>query len=297
MKSAIRLSRADRVFYICNNVFLGLCLFIVGYPLIYIISSSFSAPTAVVAGKVILWPVELSLEGYKAVFDYRLVWTGYLNSLIYMTFGTTINVAITVLAAYPLSRKDLFGKSVITFIFMFTMFFNGGLIPTYIQINNLGLINTRWAMILPSALAIWNMIIMRTYFQTSIGDELREAAALDGCNDYIFLLRIVLPLSGAILAVIALFYAVGHWNSFFDALVYLRSQQLYPLQIFLRDILILNSADNNMLMDAKEAEIREAMRELLKYSLIIVASVPVMCLYPFVQKYFVKGVMVGAIKG
>ncbi|TVY11059.1 carbohydrate ABC transporter permease [Paenibacillus cremeus] len=205
---------------------------------------------------------------------------------------------MTVLAAYPLSRKDLFGRNAYMFLFVFTLMFAGGLIPSYLLVKDLGLLNTRWAILLPGALMVWNMmIITRTYFQTTIPDELLEAAQLDGCNDFQFFGRVVLPLSGPILAVITLFYAVGHWNQFFNALLYLKSQQLYPLQLVLRDILIQNSVVASMLMDVEDAAKREGLRELLKYSLIVVATVPVLIVYPFVQRHFVKGMLIGSLKG
>ena len=293
----IRKTHDDRVFSAFVLLYLAVAFCVVLYPLIYIISSSFSSTRAVTSGRVWLLPVEPGLTGYKAVFEYRPVWIGYLNSFIYMILGSTVNVAMTLLAAYPLSRKDLHGRGFWTFLFTFTMFFSGGLMPLYILMSNLKLLNTRWAMILPGALSVWNMIITRTYFQTTISDELREAGELDGCNDMRFFLAIVLPLSGSIIAVIWLFYAVAHWNAFFDAVIYLRTRELYPLQVFLREILVLNSIDNNMLMDVRELEAREGLRELLKYALIIVASFPMMALYPFVQKHFVKGIMIGSIKG
>lgn len=201
------------------------------------------------------------------------------------------------MAAYPLSRKDLIGKNVFMFLFVFTMLFNGGLIPTYLLIKDLGMLDTRWAVILPSALSVWNMIITRTYFMMNIPDELLEAAKIDGCNDFKFISRIVLPLSAPILAVITLFYAVGQWNQFFSALIYLKNPDLYPLQLVMRDILVQNQVDLEMINDVREAAAKAGLSELLKYSLIIVASLPVLIIYPFVQKHFVKGVMIGSLKG
>ena len=295
----VRLTRADRIYDTLNTVFLSLVLLIVLYPLVYVVSSSFSSSHALLTGRVWLWPVEPSLDGYRAVFDYKQVWIGYGNSIIYAFFGTIINVALTIMAAYPLSRRDFYGRDLFMMLFLFTMIFNGGLIPTYILVRSLGMINTRWAMLLPNALLIWNVIITRTYYRHSISDELLEAAQLDGCSDISFMVRIVLPLSGAITAVNVLFYAVYHWNAFFQAFIYLSKKELFPLQLVLREILIANTVDVNMMafMDVLELEAREGLRELLKYSLIIVACVPVLALYPFVQKYFVKGVMVGSLKG
>lgn len=294
---AIKETSSDRLFTAINYLILSLFLVIILYPLIYIVSASISSSEAVISGRVWLWPVDPTLDGYTAVFKHKLIVSGFLNSLYYTVAGTLINVVMTILAAYPLSRKDFYGKNVFMFLFVFTMMFSGGLIPTYLVVKDLGLLNSTWSMLLPGALGVWNMIITRTYFQTTIPDELLEASQLDGCADFQFVLRIVLPLSGPIIAVITLFYAVGHWNSFFNALIYLKSQNLFPLQLVLRDILVQNDVDMNMLADVQEAARKEGLRELLKYSLIIVATGPLMIVYPFVQKYFVKGVMIGSLKG
>jgi putative aldouronate transport system permease protein len=295
--SGLKETRGDKIFSGVNYIILTLFLLTILYPLIYIFSSSFSSTDAVISGKVFLLPVEPNLEGYYAVFNHKLIWTGFMNSLFYTVTGTSINIVMTILAAYPLSRRDLYGRNVYMFLFVFTMMFAGGLIPSYLLVKDIGILNTRWAIILPGALAIWNMIITRTYFQTTIPDEMLEAAQLDGCNDFQFLGRVVIPLSGPILAVITLFYAVGHWNQFFNALIYLKTQQLYPLQLVLRDILIQNSVDASMLTDVEDAAKREGLRELLKYSLIVVATLPVLIIYPFVQRHFVKGIMIGSLKG
>lgn len=297
VKRRIALSKEDKIFTVVNYTILCLVLVIVLYPLIYILSASFSSTQAVVAGKVRFLPVEFSLDGYKAIFKTDQIWVGYMNSIKYAFFGTLVNVVITIMAAYPLSRKDLYGRGFFMAIFTFTMLFNGGLIPTYLVVHKLKLTDTIFAMILPNALAIWNMIIARTFFQTSIPDELQEAAALDGCSDIAFILKVVLPLSGPILAVLTLFYAVVHWNSYFQALIYLKTDSSYPLQIILRNILIQNQVDSRMIQDLSIVERQQGLKELLKYSLIIVASIPVLVIYPFVQKYFIKGVMVGSLKG
>lgn len=296
-RSSIRESRGDVLFNAVNYAILSLFLVTILYPLIYIASSSISHSEAVIGGEVWLWPVRPTLEGYIAVFKHKLIWSGFANSLYYTAAGTLINVVMTILAAYPLSRKDFYGKNVFMFLFVFTMMFSGGLIPTYLVVKDLGLLNTTWSMLLPGALGIWNMIITRTYFQTTIPDELLEAAQIDGCNDFQFVWKVVLPLSGPIVAVITLFYAVGHWNSYFNALLYLKNQSLYPLQLVLRDILVQNEVDLNMLVDITEQAKREGLRVLLKYSLIVVATVPLLIVYPFVQKYFVKGIMIGSLKG
>ncbi|AEE97004.1 carbohydrate ABC transporter permease [Mahella australiensis] len=293
----IKRTRADVIFNAVNNTFLIICLIVVLYPLIYIVSASFSSPQAVTSGKVWLFPVDFSLAGYKAVFENDYILTGYGNTIIYTVVGTAVNLVMTVLAAYPLSRKDFYGRDAFMFLFAFTMIFNGGLIPTYLLVSQLGLINTRWALIIPGAISVWNVIITRTYYQNTIPDELLEAAQLDGCSDIQFIWSVVLPLSKAITAVLVLFYGVGHWNEFFNAFIYLSKKELYPLQIVLRDILIMNSIDPNMVADTELMVAKQGLADLLKYSLIVVASVPVLCIYPFVQKYFVKGVMIGAIKG
>ena len=293
----IHTSSRDRTFELVNNALLAVALVTVGYPLIYIVSASFSSTQAVVGGRVWLWPVEFSLLGYQTIFEYRAVWAGYANTVFYTVFGTAINVVLTIMAAYPLSRRDLQGRNLFMFMITFTMIFSGGLIPTYLLVRGLGMLNTRWVMMIPNAIAAWNVIITRTYYQSTIPDELHEAAQLDGCSDVRFLMSVVVPLSGAITAVNALFYAVAHWNAFFNAFIYLSKDELYPLQIILREVLIQNDFDNEAFTDVSDQETREGLRELLKFSLIIVASVPVLAIYPFVQKYFVRGVMIGSIKG
>ncbi|NMB44346.1 MAG: carbohydrate ABC transporter permease [Clostridiales bacterium] len=297
--SRIQKTQGDKIFDAVNYALLTIVLVIILYPLIYVFSSSFSSTSAVMAGRVWLLPVEPTLRGYKAISEHKYILSGYANSFYYMFFGTIVNVIMTIMAAYPLSRKDFKARNLIMGLFVFTMFFGGGMIPTYILINQLGLINKRLVMIIPGALSVWNVIITRTYFQTNISDELLEAAQLDGCSDIKFILQVVIPLSGAIIAVITLFYAVGHWNAFFNAFIYLHDKNLFPLQLILREVLILSEIDVSMLASVRmeEIEAREGIKELLKYSLIVAASLPVLCMYPFVQKYFVKGVMIGAIKG
>ncbi len=297
MGTAIRESLPDRLFMGVVYVFLILSLIVVAYPLIYIVSSSFSSSSAVISGKVWLFPVEPTLRGYEAVFQNPQIVKGYGNSLFYTVFGTLLNVIMTITAAYPLSRKDFHGRNLITALFVFTMLFSGGLIPYYLTVKELGLLDTRWAMIVPGALSVWQVIIARTFFQTSIPTELTEAAHMDGCGDFKFLLRIVLPLSKPIIAVLVLMYAIGHWNAYFDALIFLKTADLYPLQIVLRNILILNSVDATMIKDVDELAERQGLKELLKYSLIVVASAPVLMLYPFVQQHFVKGLLIGSVKG
>jgi multiple sugar transport system permease protein/putative aldouronate transport system permease protein len=297
-KNKVKLhSSGERAFYFFIDAILVFSLFLVAYPIIYVFSASFSSPSAIIANKVFLWPVDVTLQGYTAVFRESKVWLGYANTLFYTSVGTCINLVMTILCAYPLSRKDFGGRNIFMFIVTFTMIFSGGMLPTYIVIRQLGLINTRWAMLLPGAIGTWNVIITRTYYQSNISDELLEAAYLDGCSNFKFLLRVVIPLSAPITAVMILFYSVGHWNSYFSAFLYLTNRQLFPLQIFLREILILNQINVDLILDPELLAAKQGMADLLKFSLIIVASAPVWCAYPFVQKYFVRGIMVGAIKG
>jgi multiple sugar transport system permease protein/putative aldouronate transport system permease protein len=295
--SAIKDTRGDRIFMVFNYLVLTALLVTILYPLIYILSASFSDPRAVTSGRVWLLPVEPTLAGYAAIFKNKLLVSGFANSLFYTGAGTLISVGLTILAAYPLSRTDLPGRRAITLLFFFTTLFSGGLIPTYLVVRDLGMINTRWAMLIPGALGVWNVLIMRTYFQTNIPRELYEAAQLDGCDDFTYLGRVVLPLSGPIIAVVALFYAVGYWNTYFNALIYLSDKSLWPLQLVLRDILVQNNVDPQMLTDVRELIFRQNLREALKYSLIVVATAPLLIAYPFVQKHFVKGILLGSVKG
>ncbi len=277
-------------------IFLTFCLLIVLYPLVYIVSASFSDPVAVTAGRVWLYPVDFTLRGYEVTFQNPQIITGYLNSLFYTVFGTLISVTLTVLVAYPLSRHDLYGSGLIMFLITFTLIFSGGLIPTYLVVKDLGMIDTRWALLIPQAVAAFQVIIARTFFRSAIPYELVEAAELDGCNDLQFLRSVVLPLSKPIIAVLALMYAVSQWNGYFDALIYIKSSDLQPLQLVLRNILILNTTTSGS-MDATAMAQRQQLADLLKYCLVVVATVPVLLIYPFVQRYFVKGMLIGSIKG
>ena len=277
-------------------VFLIAVLFVVLYPMIYIVSASFSNPLAVTAGKVWLYPVDFSLRGYEVTFQNPQIVTGYLNSLFYTVAGTLISVVLTVFVAYPLSRRDLYGSNILMFLITFTLIFSGGLIPTYLVVKDLGMIDTRWALLIPQAVAAFQVIIARTFFRSAIPEELVEASELDGCNDLQFLWSVVLPLSKPIIAVLALMYAVAQWNGYFDALIYLKSSDLQPLQIVLRNILILNTTSGGTMDPAALAQ-RRQLADLLKYCLVVVGSVPVLMIYPFVQRYFVKGMLIGSIKG
>ena len=295
--SGFRLSKGDRTYYTIVNVIMLLLLVIVAYPLVYIISASFSSPSAVASGRVVLWPVDFSLEGYQAVFRNKDIVGGYLNTFFYTFAGTALNVIMTMIGAYPLSRKDLKGRDFFMLLFTFTMIFSGGMIPGYILMQQLHLINTPWVMIVPGAISVYNLIITRTFLQNTIPPDLLDASQIDGCSDTRYFFSIVLPLSKAILATITLFYAVGHWNAYFNAFLYLNDRKLFPLQIILREILIANTIDASQIVDPELEQAKQGMADLLKYSLIVVSSLPVMILYPFVQKYFVSGVMIGAIKG
>lgn len=287
----------DRIFYTVATVIVALLTLLVLYPIIYIVSASFSSGNAVAQGKVWLWPVDFSLEGYKAVLRYKNVWIGYRNTIFYVIVGTFINVSVTMLCAYPLARKNLKGRSFFSFLFSFTMLFGGGMIPAYMLVKNLHMINTIWAMLIPGAMSVYNMIVARSFIQSNIPDELLEASKIDGCDDFRFFFQIVLPLSEAILAVLALWYAVGHWNAYFNAFLYLSDKELYPLQIFLKDILVNSQFDANMITDIETAIQQQNLKMLLKYSLIVISTAPLFVFYPFVQKHFVKGVMIGSVKG
>ncbi|MBA3378552.1 MAG: carbohydrate ABC transporter permease [Chloroflexia bacterium] len=287
----------DRAFTIVNYAILTLFLAAVAYPLIYVFSASFSDPSAVISGKMWLWPVDVTLDGYRAVFRNSRITVGFQNSLFYTVAGTLVSVVLTILAAYPLSRKDLAGRNIIMFFFVFTLLFGGGLIPTYLVVREVGMLNTRWALIIPTALSVYNMIITRTFFQSTIPDELLEAAQIDGCSDFRFVRDVVIPLSGPIIAVNALFYAVNQWNQYFNALIYLTRPDLFPLQLILREILVQNQVDLSQITDVDQLMQRQNLSDLLKYSLIVVASAPVLIIYPFVQKHFVRGVLIGSLKG
>jgi len=267
------------------------------YPLLIVVSTSFSSAAAVTSGRVWLLPVEFSLEGYKAVFRTNDVLIGYRNSLFYMVAGTIVNIFMTLLAAYPLSRDDLVGQGFFMKLFTFTMIFGGGMIPNYLLLKDLGMLNTVWAMIIPGAISTYNMIITRTFIKTNIPKEMLEAAKIDGCSDIQYLIKMVIPLSGSVIAVITLYYAIEHWNAYFSAFMYLTKKNLYPLQIFLKNILISNQVQSDLLTDDAQVLATQGIAEVLKYSLIVVAVIPVMIMYPFIQKHFVKGVMIGAVKG
>ena len=287
----------DKVFYIVTTILLTFIFIMVLYPCIFVISSSFSSGSAVQAGKVVLWPVDFSLEGYKTVFNTKTVWIGFRNSLFYTVAGTIISVIMTLTAAYCLSRKDVPGRNIIMLMFTFTMFFSGGMIPNYILMRSLGFLDTIWAIILPGAIGAYNLIVARTFIQNSIPGELLEAAMMDGCSDFKYFIKIILPLSKAIIAVLILFYGVNFWNQYFNPMIYLNDRNMLPLTIFLKEILLASQIDPSTLSDPESAALLAELANVIKYALIVVSMIPVMLIYPFIQKYFVKGVMIGSVKG
>lgn len=295
--TAIQFSMEDKILYSIVTVVLTVFTILVAYPMIYVLSSSFSSGAAISSGQVILWPVDLSLEGYKAVFSHRYIIPAYRNTIFYTVAGTIINLAITLTCAYPLSRKDFPLRKFFMGMFLFTMFFSGGLIPTYILISNLGFVNTIWAMLIPGALSVYNMILVRTFLTGNIPLELLEASQIDGCSDAKYFTAVLLPLSKPVIAVITLYYAVGHWNSYFNAMIYLSDMELYPLQLILRQILVASQINLSDMVDVESMVAKQGLADILKYALIVVSTVPILCMYPFIQRYFIKGVMIGSVKG
>ncbi|MFD1887969.1 carbohydrate ABC transporter permease [Paenibacillus wenxiniae] len=303
MAAVIKESRSDRIFLLLNYVYLAIALICVLYPLVYIVSASISSPTYVSSGEMWLLPKGITFEGYQRVFENQSIWQGYANTILYTVVGTLVNLLVTIPAAYALSRSDFVGRGFFMAMFLVTMFFSGGLIPTYLLVKNLGLVNTMWALILPGAASVWNIIVARTFFQSTIPKELQEAAHIDGCTNLRLFWKIVIPLSAPIIAVMALFYGVGHWNSYFNALVYLNDESKYPLQMVLRQILVLQEMTGSGIGAATSGESAMAMNAradsaaLLKYAVIIVSTLPIIAIYPFLQRYFVQGVMIGSVKG
>lgn len=288
---------SDKVFSVVNYLFLLLILAIVLYPMVFVLSASVTEPEILLKGELRLLPKGFTLDSYRRVLNNQDIMRGYLNTIKYTVIGTTVNVLMTIMAAYPLSRRDFVGRNVITALMVFTMFFSGGMIPTFLVVKGVGLYNTMWALILPSAVSVWNITIMRTYLQTSIPHEIQEAAMIDGCSNMDILVRIVLPLSVPIILVTIMFYAIGHWNSYFSALMYLTDRAKYPLQVVIREIL-LQSNLGDMATYVDEGVIRQMMlAEGIKYAVIVVANLPVFLIYPFIQKYFTKGIMLGGLKG
>ncbi len=286
----------DRAFVIIVYALLALITLLILYPLIFVLSASISDPNAVNSGKVWLWPVGLQWKGYEKVFESRWVLVGYRNSLIYLVFGTALNVFVTFTGAYALSRKDIYGRGLLTFFIVFTMWFNGGMIPTFLQVKSLGLVDSPWSMIIIGAMNAYNFIICRSFIQSSIPGELQEAGRIDGCSDFRLCAMIVFPLSGPVIAVLTLYYGLEHWNGYFNAMLYLNNRDYQPLQIFLREILLQNQT-LDMSADLESLQANEMLKRTIKYSLIVVASLPMLVIYPFLQKFFAQGVMIGSIKG
>ena len=297
-KNKIHDCTVDKIVYTLNYIILIAFLIIVLYPFVYIVSCSFSSGQALISGKVTLLPVDPTLEGYKAILEYKDIWTGYANSFLYTISGTLVGLTLTILAAYPLSRSSLVGRRPLMMLFLFTMLFNGGLVPNYMLVLSLGLLNTAWAIILPTALSAYNVIVARTFFINTIPNELHESAELDGCGEFRFLISIVLPLSKAIMAVLVLWIAIGFWNSYFNPMIYLNDKSKFPLQLILREILLMANVDFTKAAANPELYYKnQQLSEILRYGTIIISALPLMVLYPFIQKYFVQGVMIGSVKG
>ena len=295
-KRAIKSTRRDVIFDTITIIIMGLFLLISAYPLYFIAIASISEPSLVSAGKVLLYPKQLTALGYERIFSISSVITGYKNTIIYTATGTLISVFMTTTAGYALSRRALPFRGFFTGFFTFTMFFSGGMIPMYLLVKSLGLIDTMWGVILPGALSIWNLIIARTFFASNISDELVGAAEIDGCGALRFFWVIAVPLTKALTAILALYYMVGYWNGYFNAVLYLKSAARYPLQLVLREILIMDQ-NQEMLNDMWDVIERQKTAELVKYCVIIVSTLPLIAIYPFVQKFFIKGVMIGSLKG
>ncbi|MEA4823050.1 MAG: carbohydrate ABC transporter permease [Clostridiaceae bacterium] len=296
-KNRIRTPVEDRILYIVNAVIISLFTLVIAIPLWYIIVSSFSSGQAILQQRVYLWPVDITLNGYKAVFSHKYILTSYRNTIFYTVVGTLINITLTLVCAYPLSRKDFPFRRFFMILMTITMFFGGGLVPTYLVNVSLGLIDNVWVMLIPGAMSVYYMILVRTFMISSVPYELFEAASIDGCSDAYYFFKILLPLLKPIIAVVTMYYAVGHWNEYFTAMIYLSDQTLFPLQLILRDILVSSKVSLSEIHDAQLLASMIGLEALLKYALIIVSTVPILLIYPFAQKYFVKGVMVGSLKG
>ena len=290
-------SRGDRIFQMVAVGIVTLMTLLILIPMINVVSASFSSSSAVNAGKVFLLPVEASFDNYVTILKYKSVWLGYRNTIFYTVAGTLLNVFLTMMCAYPLAQKSFSGRKFLSILFFIPMIFNGGMIPNYILMRDLKIINTMWACLLPGAINIFNMIVTRTFIQTSIPETMAEAARIDGCSSTRYFFSFVLPLSKTIIAVISMYYAVAHWNDYFTAFLYLNKRDLYPLQLFLREILVNSQFDSSVMSDPEAARQLQGLAETLKYVVIVVSTLPLMCIYPFVQKYFVKGIMVGSVKG
>ena len=301
-KRKIRVSRGDIVFLTLNTLFLIIFFLLTLYPLIYVLSASFSDPDAVSGGRMVLWPIGFTLQGYEYIFKYQEIWTGYANTLFYTFFGTVFALLITIPCAYALSRRDLKGRGIVMMYFMITMYISGGMIPGYLNVQSLGLVDTRTFMVITGGLSVYNMIVARTFFSNSIPWELHEAARIDGASDFTTFFRIVLPLSKPILVVLMLYYGVAQWNSYFTAMMYLTDRAKFPLQLILKEILISSQISQSSIEGLTAEDISQIFQQektanLLKYGVIVVSSVPMLIIYPFLQKFFAKGVMIGSVKG
>ncbi|MDR1788258.1 MAG: carbohydrate ABC transporter permease [Treponema sp.] len=291
-----KLTFADRVFNAVNAAIMTVVCVIVAYPLYFVLVASFTDPNVVNQGRVLFWPVKLFLGGYERILAYPPLWRGYWNTIVYTVVGSVLSIAVTLPAGWALSRRDMAGRRILMFLFTFTMFFSGGIIPLFIVIRGIGIYNTLWAMALPGAVSVYNLIVCRSFFDTNIPRELLEAARIDGCSDFRFFFRIVTPLSSTIIAVMILFYATGIWNSFMNAVMFLSDSDKMPLQVVLRNLILANQA-GGMTVDASQVIMRQKLAEQLKYAIIVVSAVPLLVIYPFLQKYFARGVTVGAVKG
>lgn len=292
-------SFSDKVFYSVNTVLLVLVMLLIVYPMWYCVSCSFSSSNAVITNKVSLWPVGFNIQAYKVIFESSQVLSGLYNTVIYASLGSAWAILLTFLAAYPLSRKDMPGRKWFTLYFVITMFFSGGIIPNYLLLRELNMLNTRWAIIVPFILSSYNVILVRSYFHSNIAQDLLEASRVDGCGDIRFFLTIVMPLSKPVLAVMILYHVVWRWNTYFSAMMYLSNTSLHPLQMVLRDLLFLLEMSTEQLssLDAEAIQSKFNLMQLVRYSALVVGALPMMLMYPFIQKSFVKGIMIGSLKG
>lgn len=292
----VKMGTGDKIFTTVNVIIMIFVCLIIVYPLYYVVLASITDPVIVSSGKLLLYPESMYLEGYKTTLGYKPLWTGYWNTIRYTVVGTIVSLICTIPAGYALSRKDLFGRKPIMFLFTFTMFFSGGIVPLFLTVKNLHIYNTIWAMVLPVAVSAYNLIVCRSFFESGVPDELLEAAQLDGCSDFGFFFRIAIPISSTIIAVMTLFYATAMWNQFFNALMFLQDEDMMPLQVILRNLVLMNQS-NQMGSSAAEAVMKQKLADQLKYCVVVVSAFPLLCVYPFVQKYFAKGVTIGAVKG
>lgn len=293
-----KVSLSDKGFDVLNKVFLTVIVILIVYPLVFVISASISDPLAVSSGKMWLWPVDITFEGYRKILQNDSIWLGYRNTILYTAVGTLLHLFVLLPCAYALSRKELMGSKYILWFVLFTMMFSGGLIPTYLVIKTLGMLDTIWAIVIPGVVGAWSILVARTFFQSSIPDQLVEAAKIDGASDFYMFIKIVLPLSLPIIAVMALFHAVGLWNQYFNALIYLSDRDKYPLQLILREILVVNQAQLGEGSGEQTESLIQQVRTggLIKYAVIIISSLPLLIVYPFLQRFFVQGVLIGSIK-